>query len=118
MIELWKAKQPSLHTKKKVAGRLSDFIQNSAIFQNMSDLFMIYVSPLSLSAFFRIEKTLYAQLMCLGFPPQDGDYGAWIPFPGLSTRQLTAPKIHRETSGDAAGGGQRKAGQRKRERQG
>lgn len=47
----------------------------------------------------------------------DGDHGARIPFPGFPPRKLAAPEVHRETAGDASGGRQRKAGQRKRQRQ-
>lgn len=47
----------------------------------------------------------------------DGDHGARIPFPGFPPRKLAAPEVHRETAGDASRGRQRKAGQRKRQRQ-
>lgn len=51
-------------------------------------------------------------------PPPDGDHGARLPFPGFPPRELSAPEVHRETSGDTTRGGQRKAGQRKGEREG
>lgn len=52
------------------------------------------------------------------FPPLDGDHGAWLPFPRLPPRKLSAPEVHREASGDTTRGGQRKARQREREREG
>ena len=61
---------------------------------------------------------MYVTFAYLCFPPPDGNNGAWLPFPGFPPRKLPAAEVHRETAGDPARGGQRKAGQgRERQRE-